>query len=333
MLPFTSILIYGQIPLDRSQNAMDDTTAAGANRFANHLRRVRLRHLEVLLAVAQHGSLSATARAVGVSQPAVSQWIAEVECAVGVPLFVRGRQLRPTPHLETVLRHARRMVADSNQMALELQAISDGLGDRVRVGTMLAASAGLLPKALLRLRASGGPLLGVSVVEDIAQGLWERFERRELDLIVGRLDERVHAPNVSSEPLYDDPHCIVAGPTHPLLATHATWKRAAEHPWILPPAGTRLRTAIDATFVDQGLPPPTPWVESVSSTLNQWLMCETDCLSVLSGGAARRYAGQKLMRVLNLRLKYDVGPIGMAWDAHEPCPALQRLLQALRESV
>lgn len=311
---------------------MDEITGLPANRFASHLRRVRLRHLEVLLAVAQHGSLSATARAIGASQPAVSQWIAEVESAIGVPLFVRGRQLRPTPHLPTVLRHARRMVADSQQLALELQAISDGLGDRVRVGTMLAASAGLLPKALVRLRAGGEPLR-VSVVEDIAQGLWERFERRELDLIVGRLDERVHAPNVTSEPLYDDPHCIVAGPTHPLLGTRPTWKRAAAHPWILPPAGTRLRAAIDATFVDQGLPPPTPWVESVSSTLNQWLMRETDCLGVLSGGAARRYAGQKLLRVLTLRLKYDVGPIGMAWDAREPGPALQRLLQALRESV
>ncbi len=311
---------------------MDDLHPSHPDRFAGHLRRVRLRHLEVLLAVAEHGSLSATARAIGASQPAVSQWIAEIESALGVALFVRGRQLRPTPHLATVLRHARRMVADSRQMATELQAISDGLGGQVRVGTMLAASAGLLPKALLRLRAAGEPLR-VSVVEDIAQGLWERFERRELDLIVGRLDERVHAPHVASEALYEDLHCVVAGPTHPLLGTRPTWKRAAAHPWILPPAGTRLRAAIDATFIDQGLPAPTPWVESVSPTLNQWLMRETDCLGVLSGSAARRYAGQKLLRVLNLRLKYDVGPIGIAWDAREPGPALQRLLQALRESV
>ncbi|MBU1359626.1 MAG: LysR family transcriptional regulator, partial [Gammaproteobacteria bacterium] len=77
--------------------------------LALNLRRLRLRHLEILLAVERHGSLTATAEALGVSQPAVSQWLAEIESALGVPLFVRGRQIQPSPYLPVALRHARRM--------------------------------------------------------------------------------------------------------------------------------------------------------------------------------------------------------------------------------
>ena len=101
-------------------------------RLALHLRRLRLRHFEVLLAVARHGSLTASAPALDSTQPAVSQWLAEIEAAVGAQLFVRGRQLKPTPQLAPVLRHARRVVADSRRLAHELAAVARDAGFEVR---------------------------------------------------------------------------------------------------------------------------------------------------------------------------------------------------------
>lgn len=303
-----------------------------SKRFGSQLRRVRLRHLEVILAISDHGSLSATARAIGSSQPAVSQWLVEVEDALGVPLFVRGRVLKPTQALPIVLRHVRRMVADSEQLAEELQAAAAGTQGVLRIGTMPVASARLLPAALLLLRREGGEQR-VSIVEDIAQGLWSRFEQRELDLIVGRLDERAHAAHLSREPLFADPHCIVAGTAHPLSRRNATWLLAAEQPWILPPAGTRLRSAVDATFIDHGLAPPVPWIESVSPLVNQALMRDSLALNVVSGAAARHYEASKSLRILGLRLSHDVGRVGMAWDSRENSPALHRMLAALRKSA
>jgi len=211
-----------------------------SDRLALHLRRLRLRHFEILLAVARHGSLTAAAQALDCGQPAVSQWLAEIEAAVDVRLFERGRQLKPTPHLAPVLRHARRVVADGQRLQRELDAVSAGAQGVVRIGTMVVASAGLLPRALLALRASGSPMR-LEVVEDIAQGLWERFERRELDLIVGRLDERAFAPHIEAQALYQDPHCVVAGRKHPLLRGTPSWDRAARHP--VDPAATPDRAA------------------------------------------------------------------------------------------
>ena len=51
--------------------------------------RLKLRHLRVLVAISRHGSLTAAAGALNMSQPAVSKWLADIESALGVPLFVR----------------------------------------------------------------------------------------------------------------------------------------------------------------------------------------------------------------------------------------------------
>ncbi|MEJ7687819.1 MAG: LysR substrate-binding domain-containing protein [Variovorax sp.] len=300
--------------------------------LALNLRRLRLRHLEILLELNRHGSLTSTAEALGVSQPAVSQWLAEIEAALGVPLFVRGRQLQPSAYLPVALRYARRMVADSHQLEIELESVSTGSMGVVRIGSMGVGSAGLLPRALVQI--GGQPeRLQIEVVEDIASGLWARFGRREIDLIVGRLDERAFGSQVRSESLFNDPHCVVVGRAHPLLrAARQTWSRAAAYPWILPPRDTALRRAIDSTFLHHGLPPPLPWVESASGALNKELLQRTECLSVTSGAAAMRDEALGSLSVLRLRLSHDVGPVGMVWDAREESPALQSVLEALRAS-
>jgi len=319
-------MIHRSIVIDPSQISMTQPD----EHLALHLRRLRLRHFEILLAVARHGSLTATAQALDCGQPAVSQWLAEIEAAVGVALFVRGRQLKPTPQLAPVLRHARRVVADSWRLEHELAAVARGAHGLLRIGCMTGPSLDLLPQALLALRAEGAAP-HFEVVEDIAQGLWERFARRELDLIVGRLDERAYAPGLAAEPLYAEPHSVVAGRHHPLGdAAALDWPQALAWPWILPPRHTMLRRAIDASFLAHALAPPAPWLETGAPGLVQRLLQASDCLAVVSGASGRHYAALGALQVLGLRLSVEVGPVGMAWTAGDDSPALQRMLQALR---
>lgn len=301
--------------------------------MALRLRRLKLRHFEVLLAVAEHGSLTAAAAALGSSQPAVSQQLAETEDALGFVLFFRGRQIKPTPYLPAVLRYVRRVINNSHHLQNELETLALGGRSIVRVGTMLVTGTELLPNAIIGLRQQS-ELIQLEVVEDIASGLWSRFERQELDLIVGRLDERAFAGTVRAEALYQDPHCVVVGRQHPLLKKkRLAWRDTLSYPWVLPPRHTELRRAIDATFLDQSLDLPVPWIESASSTVNLVLLGKTDCLNVVSQSAARLYAKLNAFSILPLELKYDVGPIGMAWADEEESPALAAVLAAVRRSV
>ena len=302
-----------------------------AEALALNMRRLRLRHLEVLLAVARDGSITAAAEALGATQPAVSQWLGEVEAAMGVPLFTRGRQIRPTAYLPAALRHARRTVADSYRLQREFDAVAAGTAGSVRIGTMLVSAAGLVPQALLRLKA-GQELLQLQVVEDIASGLWARFERHELDVIVGRLDERAFRAGVRREALFADTHALVVAPAHPLARLRRPgWAQIMAFPWVLPPPETSLRRAIDATLLEQGLPPPAPWLESASPTVTEEVLRQTQCVGVLSGAAAARARRLRTLAMLPMHLASDIGPVGMVWDERESSPALDAVLQALRD--
>lgn len=300
------------------------------HRLALRLRRLKLLHFEVVAAIAEHGSLTAAALALGRSQPAVSQQLAEAEDALGVALFLRGRQIKATTYLPAVLRYMRRAINDSWQLKSELETLAHSGQSILRVGTMLVTGTSLVPDFIIGLREEAHAIQ-LELVEDIAAGLWARFERREIDLIVGRLDERAYAAHVRAEALYKDRHCVVVNNRHPLLKqADLSWGDTVALPWLLPPRDTALRRAIDATFLDLELRPPYPWVESAAPSVNLGLLTKTNCLSVMSRSAARQYVGLGVCAVLPLALKYDVGPVGMAWARDLEHPALFAVLDRLR---
>src|SRR5256885_103932 len=71
------------------------------------LARIRLRHLQCFLAIAQHGNLRRAAQALAITQPAVTKTLNELEEMLGTTLFVRGRKgATLTPEAELFLRHA-----------------------------------------------------------------------------------------------------------------------------------------------------------------------------------------------------------------------------------
>jgi len=297
------------------------------------LRRLKLQHLSVLITIARHGTLTAAAQALECSQPAVSKWLADIESALGVELFTRGRRLRPTPYAEALLRHAERMLGEARRMHAEIRAIREGASGLVRIGAMTVGASALLPAALAGLRRADATVR-IQVAEDIAVGLWERFERNALDILVIRLDERALAAQYPMASLFDDPYCVVARPGHPLARRKRPgWRDAAPYPWVLPPAGTPLRHAIDATFTGAGLAPPDVWLESASPTTNLGILRTTDCLGVYSLAAGLAHHDLGLLRALPLPLAYGLDPVGLVWRDARPAPPVARVLDALRAAA
>ena len=301
--------------------------------MATWMRRLRLRHLEALVAIAETGSLTAAARTLHTSQPSVSQWLADVEAAVGVSLYERGRRMKPTAYLAPVLHHARRVIDESLRLQAELAAIGQGSSGIVRLGAMQVAGPSLMPRALMLLKTAS-PETRIALSEDIAAGLWPRFERDELDVLVTRLDERAYRVDCRCEPLFDDVHCVVAGPAHPLAGRRRiAWKQAIDFPWILPPERSALRLAIDASFLAEGVAPPRPWLESVAMTTNQLLLKRTRCLVVVSRSLAEHLRRARAVVIVPLRLTSDLGPVGMVWRDRHPSPAVLAALGALRQAA
>jgi DNA-binding transcriptional LysR family regulator len=142
------------------------------------------RGIRALCEVAAHGSFSAAAEALGLTQSAVSQHVAGLERQTGLPLVERGT--RPTALTDAghaLVRHGRAINARLDSAEQELAEIAGRRGGRLRFGSFPTALSTFVPAAIARLR-SRRPGTALTVVDDHMQGLWPRLNDGELDLAV-----------------------------------------------------------------------------------------------------------------------------------------------------
>jgi DNA-binding transcriptional LysR family regulator len=115
---------------------------------------LEVRRLRVLRAAVAHGSFSAAATAMSLTQSAVSQQIAALEREAGASLVVRGaRGVRPTQAGEALVRHAHVILARLADAEAEIEAIAGRRGARLRVASFPTAGASIVPQAIARFRA------------------------------------------------------------------------------------------------------------------------------------------------------------------------------------
>ena len=120
-----------------------------------NMRDANPAHLAALVAVAEHGTFAAAADALGFTQSAVSQQVAQLERACGTPVFDRPKGPRPAELTQvglTVLDFARRSLARIDQMDDRLRSMQRGISGRLTVGTFQSASAELLPNIIVQMR-------------------------------------------------------------------------------------------------------------------------------------------------------------------------------------
>src|SRR5207245_5761402 len=118
------------------------------------LNRIRLRHLQCFLAVAEARNLRRAAEALAISQPAVTKTLNELEEILGVRLFERGRGgARPTPEAELFLRHAS---ASVQSLAQAVDAMLRGRDEALplRVGALPTVAPSVLPRVLRAYRTA-----------------------------------------------------------------------------------------------------------------------------------------------------------------------------------
>src|SRR3954454_714233 len=135
-------------------------------------------------AVAWARSFSAAARALALSQPAVSTQVASLEREVGVRLLDRRPGgLRLTREGEILLAHADAIAERFELASAQLTAAAEGVRARLRIGAFPTALAGLVPEAIAQVRRAH-PEVKVSVDEGSSDELAAGVRRGELDLAV-----------------------------------------------------------------------------------------------------------------------------------------------------
>jgi DNA-binding transcriptional LysR family regulator len=152
------------------------------------------------LAVAEEGSLSAAAAALGVTQPTITRQIAALETELNITLFERtGRSVALTRPGLDLLDHVRTMAEGANMMSLAASGQSQTIEGQVRITASDMTAAYLLPPMLERLRATA-PNLEIDIAADNSV---RDLLLREADIAIRHV--RPDQPNLLAKLVSDDP--------------------------------------------------------------------------------------------------------------------------------
>lgn len=294
---------------------------------------IKLRHLQLLVALDEYRHLGRTAEFLSVTQPAVSKMLGEVEEMLGLKLFDRSRRgSEPTAAGVALLRFARSVLADYERARDEINTLQNGIAGRVRVGAMVAALPTLLAPAVERIKAQA-PAAVVAIEEGDLTRLLPKLRLGELDLYVGRLEPGYAAPDLLTEPLYDDRMQLVICPGHSLLGMPSMgWHQLTECRFVVPPVWASMRVKLEQQFFRYGLVPAKDVIESASFLVQLAFVREQQAIALMAASVAQHFARQGLVEVLPLAFEADVPPVGLITIRNRPLTTLAtRLVEQLRE--
>jgi DNA-binding transcriptional LysR family regulator len=300
------------------------------------VRRLRLRHLELLVALAEAGTMRAAATRLHLSQPALSKMLVEVEDSFGARLFERTPQGVVANALgQAAVYRARVMLGELERGREEVDALRAGASGVLRLGTLSVTAS--VPRAITHLRHQV-PGARVQVQEGRVRDLVQRLLDGELDAVFGAITPELLAsdllPLLRPELLLADELCVLCADGHPLARRRKlAWDDLSGHAWVAPPKDTLVRQALMTAFLNQGLPPPEPAVEVLSSvTVGSLLRLDPQLLGAVRLEHAQDELARGGMRRLPVTPAVPLPSIGLYTrrSAGEAPPLVRGLVEALR---
>lgn len=215
------------------------------------MKNLTLRQLQVFDAVAQTLSYSAAAEALGITQPAVSMLMRQLEADAGVPLMLRqGRRMDLTHAGTMLLRHARSILEQVRIAEEGLASIKGGTGGHLHLGVVSTANY-FAPRLLTEFQRR---MPGVTFKLTVARRdeLLAMLQNHRLDVAIAG-----HPPgeaDVEAETFARHPHCIVAPADHPLAKRRRLrWTDLARAPFIFREPGSATRQFLEHLMASQSL--------------------------------------------------------------------------------
>jgi DNA-binding transcriptional LysR family regulator len=297
--------------------------------------RLKTRQIVLLLHLYEQRSVLRAAQLAGMTQPAASKMLSEVEGTLGVKLFERhSRGVLPTWYGEIMVRHARSALAEIARAQEEIAALKSGLSGQASIGTVTNPGIHLVPMAIAAIKQTH-PRLLISVELDASRPLVIRLLEGRLDCVIGRILDRQGAEDLNFEPLSDEPHVIVVSAGHRYAQRRRqTIASLLELGWILQGSGSVFRARFDAMLREQGVGPPANIVETSSLPVAIALLQSTDSVSVLPEQAVLPYCKAGLLKILPVSVGVKMDFFGIITRRRHPLsPGAEVMLKVLRETA
>src|SRR5215469_13968738 len=255
-------------------------------------RRLKLRHLRVFSEVVACGSMAKAAAILRVSQPTVSEVIAELEHTFGVRLLDRSPQgVMPTAYGDALLRRSVAAFDELKQCSRDIEFLTDPTVGELRIGCPESVSVAILLPAIKRF-SEQHPRVVVHVDDVPFSPLQQSgLRQRKYDLIVARVAQPLaDANDVNVELLLNDRLIVVA-------CMHSRWAgrrkidlaELVNEPWLLTAPQTWYHTQLVEAFRARGLDMPRATLVTQSAPLRVHLLANSDYLTGFAYSTFRTY--------------------------------------------
>ncbi len=295
------------------------------------LRQLKPMQLRLMAALSDSRALGRSADRVGISQPAASRLLAEMEEQLGMRLHERqGRGLRLTEAGLALARRAARIQIELTDAAREVAEAASGHVGTVRVGAVTGPALSMVMPAIIDLQEVF-PAIHVEVTVATSVLLCDQLREGSLDFVLARPgagDTLLEARLIGDEPL-----SVAVRRGHPLLLRpDIRIHDLLDYDWILGPDDTLLTQSVMARLVDLRLPAPRRRISTSSFLFTLALLNHTDAIAPLARPVVESFSGNPSMPFVDLpiNLGLSVTPFSFVTRiGSQLTPSAQRLADAI----
>jgi len=262
---------------------------------------MEMQQLRHFVAAVEHGNLGKAARALNITQPALSRSIKNLEGALGAALLERTpRGVAATLFGETLLSHARIILNEAARAGDEVKALKGLSQGQVAVGITENFAGYIAPQAIAALLAER-PGVNISLSSGFYDALVARLRRGEIDFIFGLFPPVPDEPDLVFEEMMISHSRVFAHPDHPLAKkSRVTLADLAEHSWLVVAHQPAVSRVFRGFFENNGLRSPRHVLRTDSVAFLKAALGETRLLTIMPEHLVREdVARGALARIAN----------------------------------
>lgn len=299
--------------------------------FGRLIAKARLRQLQLLSSIGELHNLQQAADAVGMSQPAATHALAELEALLGMPMFERhARGMRPTPAGRALLAPIRRALRAMQDASEAVATMQGGATQLVRVGAIEAGIGGLLAFALPRF-AADHPCTVVETTQVERDTMLDIWDSQALDLLLCRAPPQLPA-GARYLDVASDRYCVVCDPAHPLAGqTDVPLHTLATQRWLMPPPRSIATHDFNSLWDTLQVVPPQCWISGRTLMLSLAVVRSQRLLWFAPVQLLRQLLDLGLVVEVDCAVRQALPPIGVLYrsDALAGNRVLRDLLERL----
>lgn len=274
--------------------------------------RLKLRHLRLFVALDTHRNVLRAAESIGMSQPAASKMLSDVEKILGTRLFNRlPRGVEPNEVGAAVVRRSRNILAELDQASEEIMSLRSGESGAVNVGSMSAPGLELIVGAINAVRRKH-PNIQIWVDVGTTEYLTRRVAEGVLDFAICWIPPEGDPPGLVFENIGEEKFNFICRAGHPLLKKkEVSLEDLVDVEWVLQSPGSLVRQVTDTLFTSQGLPPPERVINTTPFIAMLIFLRDTNAISVVSTAVANLLGSLGSFRILPYSKPFVSGPLGI----------------------